>query len=210
MAQSPKKGRPASVTLVRTPAPAPVIAKPAPVIEAPAHVEPPAPAATEVSSLALQAAEAPAPVAEAAPAPVAQAPVAPAPVAALADNVRSLVEKSLAQTKLRFGDVKTATQEASAAVEASYGAVHSGVAAFNAKALEALTSGAQAQFDHFASLASAKSFSEVLTLQGEFARKRFEEATAQAKQMTELARKVADESVAPIKAHVAKTFKVAV
>ena len=232
MASSPKKGRPASVTLVRTPAPAPAVKSPAPAIKPPAPVvEPPAP---EVSALALEAAEpapfveipAAPPVVEAVAAPVAMTPAAveveapksaeakpvevPAPVAAFNDNMRSLVEKSLAETRARFDDVKAAAQEATAAIEASYGAAHEGAVAFNAKAIDALTAGAHAQFDHIVSLASAKSFSEVLTLQGEFARKRFEEATSQAKEIAELARKVADETVAPIKAQVAKTLKVAV
>ena len=49
-----------------------------------------------------------------------------------------------------------------------------------------------------------------MTLQSEFARKRFEGAATNAKAFAELARKVADETVAPLKAHVAKAFKVAV
>lgn len=246
MASTPKKGRPASGALVRTPAPAPAFEAPAleaPAFEAHAKFEAHAPEATDVSTLALQAAEASPPVAEipetgpvaetadvriveAAPETFAdaapQVPPAPeplpvpvetvalpAPVAAATGDIRALFEKGLIQTRARYADASTAAQEASAAVDASLGAVQHGVAAFHAKAIEALTTGAHAQFDHLVSLASAKSLSELVALQSEFARKRFEDAATQAKQLSELARKVAGESVAPIQAHVAKTFKAA-
>ena len=82
--------------------------------------------------------------------------------------------------------------------------------AFNVKAIEAMKAGADANFDFVASLASAKSMSEWVTLQSDFAAKRYEAAASQAKALAELARKVADETAAPLKAHVAKTFKIAV
>jgi phasin len=136
-----------------------------------------------------------------------------APVAAakeIGESVRALVEKGLVETRSRYAQVKTVAEETSAAVEASYGAARNGVVAFNVKTLEALKADAEANFDLFKSLAAAKSVSELVTLQTEFARKRFEDATSRSKELAELARKVADEAVAPFKAHVAKTFKVAV
>ena len=136
-----------------------------------------------------------------------------APTAAakdLRENVRSIFEKGIAESRVKYAQAKTAAEEASAAVEASYGAARHGVIEFNIKTIEAFKASADANFDLVKALASAKSMSDVVTLQSEFARKRFEEAAAQAKALAELARKVADETVAPIKAHVAKTFKVAV
>jgi len=49
-----------------------------------------------------------------------------------------------------------------------------------------------------------------VTLQTEFSRKQFETAFAQSKDLAALARKVANDAVEPIKAHVSKTLKVAV
>jgi len=141
------------------------------------------------------------------------APTIEAPVAAAKDfggNVRALVEKSIVESRGRYAQAKTVAEEASAAVEASYGAARDGVVAFNVKAIEAIKADAEANFELVKSLAAAKSVSELVTLQTEFARKRFENASARGKELTELARSVADQAVAPIKAHVAKTLKVAV
>jgi phasin len=197
-------------------------------------VEPPTPLDADVSTPALLAAEAAPPAAETVVAATAEVPetpapqvfeaAAPVPVAEPAplkieepararevrDNVRALVEKGLVESRAKFAEVKAVAEEASAAVEASYSAARDGVVALNVKAIEALKAGAEANFDLIASLASAKSVSELVTLQTEFARKRFEDATTRAKALAELARKVADETAAPIKAHVAKTFKTAV
>ena len=136
-----------------------------------------------------------------------------APMAAAKEvggNVRALVEKSIVDSRARFAQAKSVAEETSAAVEASYGAAREGVIAFNVKTIEAIKSDADANFELFKSLAAAKSVSELVTLQTEFARKRFEDASSRSKELAELARKVADSAVAPFKAHVAKTFKVAV
>jgi phasin len=136
-----------------------------------------------------------------------------APMAAAKDvggNVRALVEKSIVETRSRYAKAKSAAEGTSAAVEASFGAAREGVVAFNVKTIEAIKADAVANFDLFKSLAAAKSVSELVTLQTEFVRKRFEDATSRSKELAEFARTVADQTVAPIKAHVATTFKVAV
>ena len=177
--------------------------------EAPEPVAPPPPVES-AAPLASEIVEAPAAVAP--PPPVEAA----APIEAVAatidfkeygDRARALIEKGLAESRAKFVQAKTAAEEASAAVEASYGAARDGVVAFNVKAIEALKAGADANFDLLVSLASVKSISELVTLQGEFARKQFEETSAQAKALAELAGKVANDTVAPFKAHVARTFR---
>ena len=136
-----------------------------------------------------------------------------APVAALADiqeKARAALEKSLVEGRANYAKIKAVADEAGSALEASVHAAKSGVVEFNVKALEAFKAGADANFDFVKSLFSAASVSEFVTLHTEFARKQFETASAQSKDFATLARKVADEAVAPIKAQVAKTFKVAV
>jgi len=136
-----------------------------------------------------------------------------APMASLQDiqaKARGLVEKGLVETRANYTKAKSAADEATSAIEASYGAAKSGVVEFNLRAIDALKASADANFDFVKSLASAKSMSEYVALHTEFARKQFEAATAHSKEFATLARKVADEAVAPIKAHVSKTFKVAV
>jgi phasin len=179
------------------------------IVEAPAPVAP-HPAAEVVAPLASEIVEAPTPVAPPQPLEVAAPLAATAEFKDYGDKARALIEKGLAESRAKFVQVKSAAEEASAAVEASFGAAHVGVVAFNVKAIEALKAGADANFDLLVSLASAKSISEFVTLQGEFARKQFEETSAQAKALAELAGKVANDTVAPFKAHVARTFKTAV
>jgi len=125
-------------------------------------------------------------------------------------KARALIEKSLVESRANFAKAKSVANEATSAIEASYGAAKDGVVEFNVKAIEAIKTSADANFELFKSLAGAKSISEFVTLQTEFSRKQFESAYAQAKDLAALARKVADEATAPIKAHVSKTLKIAV
>jgi phasin len=171
------------------------IAEPAVAIVA----EPPAP----------QLQESPTPVEAVAPA-AAEAVKPPAAVQEFGNPMLALVEKGLVESRAKFAEAKTVAEESTAAVEASCDAARDGVVAFNVKAIENMKAGVDANFDLVLTLALAKTLSEMVTAQTEFARKRLEETSAQAKELGELARKIADQTIAPIKAHVAKTFKVAV
>jgi len=126
---------------------------------------------------------------------------------ALGENWRSAMEKSLHEMRARYAKTKGALDEAAHALQVSVGAATEGVTHFNAKAIEAIKADTEANFDLLASMASAKSLPDLVTLNTEFVRKRFEEATARAKAYSEFARKVADESAAPLREQLAKTFK---
>jgi phasin len=184
MATSPKK------------AAAPVI-EPAPVVEAAPVVETAAPAPAALSV--------PAPLAD-----VAKLFEAPAKsLTEFQDKVRGLVEKGLSETRANYAKAKSAADEATSALETSYASAKTGVAEINAKAIDALKANAEANFDFFKSILSAKTFSDVVTLNTEFARKQVEALTGQSKELSAIAQKVATETVEPIKAQVAKSFKVA-
>jgi phasin len=127
----------------------------------------------------------------------------------MTDKMRALVEKSLHETRARYAKTKSAVEEASSAMETSLGAAREGMSQLNVKAIEALKSDAEAHFDLMTSLVSVKSMSDMITLNTEFVRKRFEEATARAKTFSEMARKIADETASPIREQVAKTAKFA-
>jgi phasin len=133
-----------------------------------------------------------------------------APATEIQANVRKAVEKSVADTRTAYASVKTAAEEATGALEASYSTAAKGVVAFNAKALEVLRVNAEANFDFVKSVIGAKSVSEFVALQGEHARKQAATFSAQAKEIAALAQTVASESVAPIKSQVARTLKLAV
>ncbi len=123
-------------------------------------------------------------------------------------KVREMVETGLSDTHSKFEKMRSAADHAAQALEASYATVKHGAVQFHVKALEALSESANANFDFFKSVFAVKSPSEYVTLQTEFARKQIELTTAQSKAFGELAQKVAVETVAPIKAQVAKTFNV--
>ena len=56
---------------------------------------------------------------------------------------------------------------------------------------------------------AAKSLSDVITLQNEFARKRVETMTSQTRDLGALTQKAMADAVEPIKEQVAKSFKIA-
>ena len=126
------------------------------------------------------------------------------------DKFRGVIEKGLAETRANYAKAKSAADEASSALEASFTTAKTGVAEINVKAFEAMKATAEANFDFVKSILGVKSVADYVTLHTEFARKQVEMMTGQTKEIGALAKKVADQSVEPIKAQVAKTFKVAV
>lgn len=122
------------------------------------------------------------------------------------DSMRAAMEKTLHETRARFDKSQQAMAGASAALETSLGAVRDGVAQFNTSAMETMKADAQAQFEFVTSMFAVKSLAELTTLSTEFVRKRAEDATARAKTVSEFARKVGDEIVAPVRAQMSKTL----
>jgi phasin len=163
-------------------------------------------------SAAPQAVSATAPV-EAAAAINAVLPTAPqvaAPVEEIQQSVRSALEKSVVESRAAFAKAKTHADEAASAFEVSFAAAKDGAFAINAKALEALRANADANFDFLKSVFAARSLSDVIALQTEFARKQVETMTSQTKDIGALTQKAMADAVEPIKEQVAKSLKIAV
>ena len=164
-------------------------------------------------SAAAQAVSAAAPVEAAAAAINAVMPTAPhaaVPVDEIQQSFRSALEKGVVESRAAFAKAKTAADEATGAFEVSFAAAKDGAFAINAKAFEALRANAEANFDFLKSVFAAKSLSDVIALQTEFARKQVETMTSQTKDLGALTQKAMADAVEPIKEHVAKSFKVAV
>jgi phasin len=163
-------------------------------------------------SAAAQAVSAAAPM-EAAAAINAVLPTAPqvgAPVEEIQKSFRSALEKSVVESRAAFAKAKTQADETASALEVSFAAAKDGALAINAKALEALRANADANFDFLKSVFAAKSLSDVIALQTEFARKQVETMTSQTKDIGALTQKAMVDAVEPIKERVAKSFKIAV
>ncbi len=170
-------------------------------------------AAAPKRSAAAPKVSAAAPVETAAAAINAVLPSAPevgAPVEAIQKSFRSALEKSVVESRAAFAKAKTHAEEATSAFEISFAAAKDGALAINARALEALRANADANFDFLKSVFAAKSLSDVITLQGEFARKQVETMTSQTKDIGALTQKAMTDAVGPIKEQVAKSFKIAV
>jgi phasin len=133
-----------------------------------------------------------------------------APVEEIQQSFRSALEKSVAESRAAFAKAKTHADEAASAFEVSFAAAKDGALAINAKALEALRANADANFDFLKSVFAAKSLTDVIALQTEFARKQVETVTSQGKDISALTQKAMADAVEPIKEQVAKSFKIAV
>jgi phasin len=129
------------------------------------------------------------------------------PVAAVQENVRKAVEKSVSDSRAAYTRARAAADEATGAVETCVTRASKGVVDFNSKAFEALQANASANFDFLKAWVNAKSIEEVFSLQTELARKHAAALSEQARELSALAQKIATDAAEPIKAHVAKTFR---
>ena len=125
-------------------------------------------------------------------------------------SFRSALEKGVAESRAVFAKAITAADETTSAFEVSFASAKGGAVAINAKAFEALRANANANFEFLKAVIAAKSLSDVITLQTEFARKQVQTMTSQGKDIGALTQKAMADAVEPIKEQVAKSFKIAV
>jgi phasin len=120
---------------------------------------------------------------------------------------REIAEKSATQAKDNWEKMKAATEEATDLIEDSYATASKGAAEYGHKLIEASRANTNAHFDYPSQLLGVKSFSEAVELSTAHLRKQFEAFTAQSKELTSLAQKVATESTEPLKATMTSAFK---
>lgn len=122
------------------------------------------------------------------------------------EQFRKAVEQGMSQSRAAYDKLRVAAEEATGSLETSYSAATKGVSDLGAKAIDALKAQSEASLEHFKSVMAAKSIVEAFNLQTAHARSQFEIFTAQAREMTELAQKVATAATEPLKATFAKSF----
>jgi phasin len=120
---------------------------------------------------------------------------------------REFAEKSVSQAKDNWEKMKAATEEATDLLEDSYTTATKGASDYGLKLIEIARANTNAAFDYAGALVAAKSLSEVIELSTTHARKQFDDVTAQAKELTALAQKVATETTEPLKTSVTNAFK---
>ena len=119
---------------------------------------------------------------------------------------REFAEKGATQVKENYEKMKAAAEEATDVLEDTYATAAKGCADYGLKLIEASRANTNAAFDFYTELMSVKSYSEVVELSTAHARKQFEAVTAQTKDLTALAQKMATETAEPIKDSVSKAF----
>jgi phasin len=122
---------------------------------------------------------------------------------------REMAEKGLAQAKENYEKVKIAAEKATDTLETAYTTASAGCSGYGLKLIETARGNSNAAFDLYGQLLGAKSYSEVVEKTTAYMRSQFETLTAQAKDLTEHAQKVATETAEPIKSSMATMGKAA-
>jgi phasin len=135
---------------------------------------------------------------------------AAAPAAEIQQSFRTALEKGVVESRAAFAKAKSAADETANAFEVSFAAAKDGALAINAKALDAMRTNADANFDFWKAMFSVKSLPDLITLQTEFARKQVETITSQTKDFGAMAQKAMADAVEPIKEQAARSFRLAV
>ena len=126
------------------------------------------------------------------------------------ETVRSALEKGVVGVAGGFVKAKASAEDAANAFEASFAAAKDGVIAFNTKAFAAVQANAEANFEFVKASLAAKSVTDLVSLQSEFARKQTDAVVVQFKDLAETAKKAVVETFEPIKDQLTKSFKIAV
>lgn len=121
--------------------------------------------------------------------------------------VREMAEKSVQNARDAYEKMKSTAEETTDLLEDTYATATKGVTEYNTVALESLRTNVNAAFDYFGALMTAKSVSEAVEISTGHMRKQFDVMSAQAKELSEIAQKVATDTAEPIKASVEKNLK---
>ena len=120
---------------------------------------------------------------------------------------REMAEKGIAQAKEQYEKMKAAAEEATDLLESTYATASKGCSGYSLMLIENARANTDATFDLMTELVTARSFAEMVELSSSFMRKQFEALTAQGKELTEHAQKVATETAEPLKEGFTSAFK---
>ncbi len=121
--------------------------------------------------------------------------------------LREAAEQSVIQFRDTYDRMRTAAEEATELLEETMDTARESALGLSEKTLEAARSNSEAQFEFARDLFAAKTVADVVELQTAFARKQFEAASTQLKEMQELTTKFMTDTTKPVAARVEKTIK---
>jgi phasin len=123
------------------------------------------------------------------------------------EQVRAFADKGVAQAREQYARFKDVAENNNTAVEAAFGVASKGASDYSTKLLGFFQANTYAAFDLAQQLVGVKSLAEAADVWGSHARKQVETLTSQSQELAELSRKVATETVEPIKDSVSRIFK---
>jgi phasin family protein len=132
------------------------------------------------------------------------------PALEMQESVRNALQQGVVESRAAFVKAKVNVEDAANAFELSLAAAKDGVIAFNAKAFAAVRANAETNFEFVKASMAAKSVSDLVALQTEFAKKQADAVVAQIKDLAEVAQRTAVETFEPLKDQLTKSFKIAV
>jgi phasin len=130
----------------------------------------------------------------------------PAAFSGLPENMRAFAEKGIAQARDGYQKFKDVAETNNGAIEAVCQSAAKGASDYTAKLIEIAKTNTEGAFDFAQAMLGTKSLTDAFELMNAHGRKQFETLTAQSRDLMELGKKVATETVEPIKAGAAKTF----
>jgi phasin len=119
---------------------------------------------------------------------------------------REMAEKGIAMAKENYDKMKTTAEDATDVLEETYSTASKGCSGYGLKVIETARVNSNATFDLLGELLTAKSYAEMVELSTAYMRKQFDVLTAQAKELTEEAQKVASDTAEPIKESFTSAF----
>src|SRR5436190_308528 len=121
------------------------------------------------------------------------------PLFAVPGSFREIAEQGVAQARNNCEKMKTASEEIVDILRESCSTNATGVADYGAKVVEISGVNTSAAIDFLTDLMATKSLSELIQLSATQGRKNFEAASAQNKELWQLAQKVATAAAEPVK-----------
>ena len=117
-----------------------------------------------------------------------------------------LSEQGVARAQQGCEKIKAASEQMAEALRETYSSNARGATDYGLKVIETSNANTASAIDFFAHLLGGKSVTDVFTLSAAQAHKAFDTASAQNKELWELAQKLATETGEPIRKHVAKVL----
>lgn len=122
------------------------------------------------------------------------------------ESVRAFAEKGLEQVRSGYQQLRAAAKSSNGAMEASCQSAARGVSDFSTKLFEITRTNVEGAFDFATALLGSKSVADAVTLASGHAQKQFQVLASQSQDLMALGKKVASETVEPIKANATRAF----